>query len=152
YGEPAKQTRDEYFHQARLMRLDDLTSKESSESLSTRLWRRYGAGALPLLDEIRQDPRMAEVLIRGTEYIRCELHYAVQREMITKLEDFIRRRSKIALIAKKRDIVRAPGLMEACTILFGAEAQAKFDEYFTDLATRESDPAQSAPPVLHKSR
>lgn len=146
YGEPPDEFRDEYFHQARLMRLDDMTAKESSEPLSTRLWRRYAASALSLLDAIRQDPRMAEVLIHGTEYIRCELHYAEDREMITKLEDFLRRRSKIALIAKKAQIFEAPGLMEACRILFGVEAQAKFDEYFAELARRESL-TPSEPPI-----
>jgi glycerol-3-phosphate dehydrogenase len=138
YGEPPDEIRDEYFHQARLMRLDERTAKESSEPISTRLWRRYAASALSLLDDIRQDPSMAEVLIRGTEYIRCELHYAARREMITKLEDFLRRRSKIALIARKSQIERAPGLMEACRILFGPDAQMRFDEYFAELAERES--------------
>jgi glycerol-3-phosphate dehydrogenase len=138
YGEPPDEIRDEYFHQARLMRLDERTAKESSEPISTRLWRRYAASALTLLDDIRQDPSMAEVLIRGTEYIRCELHYAARREMVTKLEDFLRRRSKIALIARKAQIERAPGLMEACRILFGADAQLRFEEYFTELAQRES--------------
>lgn len=142
YGEPPDEIRDEYFHQARLMHLDDRTAKESSEPISTRLWRRYAASALSLLDDIRQEPRMAEVLIRGTEYIRCELHYAARREMVTTLEDFLRRRSKIALIAHKSQIERAPGLHEACDILFGAQARAKFDDYFRELARRES----SAPP------
>ena len=148
YGEPPDEIRDEYFHQARLMRLDAMTAPESSEPLSTRLWRRYAASALSLLDDIRQDPRMAEVLIKGTEYIRCELHHAAQREMITKLEDFLRRRSKIALIAKKREIERAPGLLDACTILFGDQAQSKFDEYFADRERRESlRPSTPSSPV-----
>lgn len=132
YGEPPDEIRDEYFHQARLLGLDAMTAKESTEPLSTRLWRRYRASALTLLEEIRQDPRMAEVLIHGTEYIRGELHHAARREMITKLEDFLRRRSKIALIARTADIKAAPGLMEACRILFGEEqAEAKFREYFS---------------------
>jgi glycerol-3-phosphate dehydrogenase len=132
YGEPDASVRDAFFHQAKLMGLDAMTAKESSEPLSTRLWRRYGSTALSLLDDIRQDPSMAQVLILGTEYIRCELHHAAQREMITKLEDFLRRRSKIALIARQEDIRRAPGLIEACEILFGDQAQAKFDEYFAE--------------------
>jgi glycerol-3-phosphate dehydrogenase len=148
YGEPPDEIRDEYFHQARLMRLDERTAKESSEPLSTRLWRRYAASALSLLDEIRQDPSMAEVLIRGTEYIRCELHYAARREMVARLEDFLRRRSKIALIARKSQIERAPGLMEACRILFGDDAQTRFDEYFSELARRESmDPPRGPEPA-----
>lgn len=130
YGEPPDEIRDEFFHEARLMGLDDLTSPESSEPLSTRLWRRYGESALRLLEDIRADPAMAEVLIAGTEYIRGELYHAARREMITKLEDFLRRRSKIALIARKENIERAPGLIEACRILFGDEANQKYVEYF----------------------
>ncbi|HVW30357.1 MAG TPA: FAD-dependent oxidoreductase [Polyangiaceae bacterium] len=130
YGEPPDEVRDEFFHEARLMGLDELTSPESSEPLSTRLWRRYGESALRLLEDIRADPAMAEVLIAGAEYIRGELYHAARREMITKLEDFLRRRSKIALIARKETIERAPGLIEACRILFGEEAEQKFVEYF----------------------
>ena len=130
YGEPPVEVRDEFFHQAKLMDLDSLTARESSEPLTKRLWRRYSAGALELLDEIRNDPAQAEVLIKGTEYIRCELHYAARREMVTKLEDFLRRRSKIALIERSEMIRNAPGIMEACKILFGDDAPARFDEYF----------------------
>jgi glycerol-3-phosphate dehydrogenase len=147
YGEPADEVRDQYMHQARLMQLDELTAKESSEPLSSRLWRRYGDNALSLLEDIRQDPAMADVLIHGTEYIRCELHYAARCEMVTKLEDFLRRRSKVALIARKEAIARAPGLMEACTILFGAQARAKYEEYFAELAYRESLTPLEEPPA-----
>jgi glycerol-3-phosphate dehydrogenase len=139
YGEPDESVRDAFFHQAKLMGLDALTAKESSEPLTSRLWRRYGGTALALLDDIRQDPDMAQVLISGTEYIRGELHHAAQREMITKLEDFLRRRSKIALIARQSDIRRAPGLIDACEILFGDQAQAKFDEYFAEEEPRAGD-------------
>jgi glycerol-3-phosphate dehydrogenase len=73
---------------------------------------------------------MAEVLIIGTEYIRAEIHHAARSEMVTRLADFLRRRSKIALIERTEVIARSPGLLEACQILFGAEAQARLDEYF----------------------
>jgi glycerol-3-phosphate dehydrogenase len=130
YGEPPDSIRDEFFHQAKLMGLDAMTAKDSSEQLTTRLWRRYGTSALALLDDIRQDPRMGQVLIAGTEYIRGELYHAAQREMVTKLEDFLRRRSKIALIARPEQIRNAPGITEACEILFGPQALQKLDEYF----------------------
>lgn len=131
YGEPPKQFRDEFFHQARMMHLDAMTHPDSSEPLSTRLWRRYGAKALRILEDIRQHPSMAEQLIVGTEYIRAELRLAAHSEMVTKLEDFLRRRSKIALVVRREVIRDAPGLLEACRILFGeAEAQARYDEYF----------------------
>ncbi len=132
YGEPHHSVREEYLHQARLMNLDSYTSPASSESLSTRLWRRYDQQALLLLAQIREDPRQAEVLIKGTEYIRCEIHLIRQQEMVTKLEDFLRRRSKIALVMRHEAIRQAEGLMEACEIFFGDQAQEKFAEYFRE--------------------
>ena len=144
YGEPSSAIRNEFFHQAKLMGLDDMTAPESSERLSTRLWRRYQASSLSLLEDIRQDPRMADVLIHGTEYIRCEITHAARCEMIVKLEDFLRRRSKIALVARHETVHQAPGLMEACRILFGDEAQARYDEYFADSTMADAKPARQA--------
>ncbi len=145
YGEPVGELRDEYFHQAKLMDVDALTHPNSSEKISKRLWRRYGGRALGLLEDIRRDPGMAEVLIEGTEYLRCELHHAAKHEMVTKLEDFLRRRSKIVLVARKHKIRTAPGLKEACEILFGAkEARKKFDEYFRETSEKGRAARKSA--------
>jgi glycerol-3-phosphate dehydrogenase len=55
------------------------------------------------------------------------------RAQLIKLEDLLRRRSKISLVVRQEerqeerqeDILRAPGLKEACEILFGDEADAK---------------------------
>jgi glycerol-3-phosphate dehydrogenase len=130
YGEPPDETRREFWHQARLMDLDGMTSPRSSEKLTPRLWRRYGAQAFGLLEDIRRDPRMAEVLIENAEYLRCEIELAARHEMIVKLEDFLRRRSKIALVVSRQTLVDAPGLREACELLFGDAAGARYDEYF----------------------
>jgi glycerol-3-phosphate dehydrogenase len=130
YGEPPPAVKEEYLHQAKRMNLDSHTSPEASEELTSRLWRRYDAEALSLLEAIREDPSQAKILIKGTEYLRCEIQQAKRREMIVKLEDFLRRRSKIALVVRQEDIKNAPGLREACEILFGDQAQAKYDEYF----------------------
>jgi glycerol-3-phosphate dehydrogenase len=147
YGEPPDEVRDEFFHQARLMDVDALTPKDSWEPISTRLWRRYGESALRLLEDIRADPTMAEVLIEGTEYLRGELYHAARREMITKLDDFLRRRSKIALIARTPTIREAPGLFEACRILFGDQAEAKFEEYFAVRPSTELIRSSLRPPA-----
>jgi glycerol-3-phosphate dehydrogenase len=129
YGEP-REAREAFLHQAKLMDLDALTSPRSSERLTTRLWRRYGREALSLLESIRRDPREAEVLIEGAEYLRCEIEQAARREMVTRLEDFLRRRSKISLVIRPDELRRAPGLREACVLLFGDEADARIEEYF----------------------
>lgn len=134
YGEPGQETRNHFMHYADLIGLDSLRAKESSERLSTRLWRRYGAAAFQLLEMIQADPKQAEVLIKGTEYLRCELQEAAQREMVTKLSDFLRRRSKIAQIEHRQTIRQSEGLLEACQILFGPEANDKLEEYFIETA------------------
>jgi glycerol-3-phosphate dehydrogenase len=130
YGEPPPDVRAEFFHQARLMHLDTMTSASASEPLSTRLWRRYGAHAFPMLEEIRSDPRRAELVIEGAEYVRAELEHAARREMVVELDDFLRRRSKIALVIREQAIREAPGLHEACSILFGDRADEKLAAYF----------------------
>lgn len=146
YGEPPDETRDEFFHQARLMDLDGMTSPQSTEKLSTRLWRRYGDEAIPMLEEIRADPRMAEVIIEGAEYLRVEIAYAARREMIVELEDFLRRRSKIALVISDAALREADGLREACAILFGDEADAKLARYFGARGERELPRAADVSP------
>src|SRR5438105_13617394 len=113
------------------MHVASMTFPNASENFSTRLGRRCGAEALGLLEAMRRDPRQAEVIIETSEYIRCELDEAARREMVVKLEDFLRRRSKIALVVRQEEIRAAPGLREACRILFGEDqVDAKIAEYF----------------------
>ena len=106
-----------------------MTDPSSSEMLTTRLWRRYGANALEILEDIREDPERGKLLIKNAEYLRGEIELAARREMITRLEDFLRRRSKISLVVRHEDLIDAPGLKEACKILFGDQAEDKLAEY-----------------------
>jgi glycerol-3-phosphate dehydrogenase len=130
YGEPARATRDEFYRQARLMRLDDLRSKVDTEPLTDRLWRRYGRRAFAMLDAIREDPTMAADIMGSADYLRVELRMAAFSEMVTKLEDFMRRRSKIELVVHDADIANSPGLREVAEILFGDDADRRLAEYF----------------------
>ena len=51
--------------------------------------------------------------------------------MVTKLEDFMRRRSKIELVVSDHDINNSPGLREVAEILFGHDqADHRLAEYF----------------------
>jgi alpha-glycerophosphate oxidase/glycerol-3-phosphate dehydrogenase len=58
--------------------------------------------------------------------------------MITKLEDFLRRRSKIEMVLRKQDIINTPGIVEACQILFGEHAEQKRKEYIDAVASSDS--------------
>ncbi|MFT4822234.1 MAG: glycerol-3-phosphate dehydrogenase [Halioglobus sp.] len=144
YGEPGETMRREFMLQAQLMDLDSLTDKSSSEPLSERFWRRYGESALGLLERIREDETQAELLIENAEYTRCEIELAARREMVVKLEDFMRRRSKIELVVRDTEIVSAPGLKEACEILFGPLAQMRYQEYIDALYSKGADAPQTA--------
>jgi glycerol-3-phosphate dehydrogenase len=129
YGEAGEESRQEFMLQARLMDLDKLTDPSSSEPLSQRFWRRYGETAFGLLERIREDESCARLLIENAEYTRCEIELAARREMIVTLEDFMRRRSKIEQVVRKEEIASAPGLREACDILFGDRSQQRLQEY-----------------------
>lgn len=133
YGEPAKPTRDEFYRQARLMKLDDLRHKPDVEPLSDRLWRRYGRRAFEMLDEIRSDPAVGQDIMENADYLRVELHVAAGTEMITKLEDFLRRRSKITQVVPEADVREAAGLREVAEILFGEKADTRLAEYFGEV-------------------
>ncbi|MEL6545735.1 MAG: glycerol-3-phosphate dehydrogenase C-terminal domain-containing protein, partial [Myxococcota bacterium] len=113
-----------------LMRLDDLREQTTFELLSTRLWRRYGLRAFTMLEAIRREPAMDDVLIQNAQYLRCELHHAALTEMVTRLEDFMRRRSKIELVVPREQLQGQDGVREACRILFGDQAEERYREYF----------------------
>ena len=134
YGEPGRETRQEFYRQARRMNLDDYRDKPDTEPLSDRLWRRYGRRAFAMLEAIREDPRMAEDVMDAADYLRVELYTTAQSEMVTKLEDFLRRRSKIELVVPKHEFEVSPGLREVAEILFGDDADRRLAEYFAEHA------------------
>lgn len=130
YGEPGRESRREFYRQARGMRLDDMRDKPGVEPLSDRLWRRYGRRAFEMLDDIREDPSMAEDIMGAADYLRVELRHTAANEMVTRLDDFLRRRSKISLVIADADIRTSPGLAEVAEILFGEKADEKLAEHF----------------------
>lgn len=139
YGEPDKKVKEKYLNLAKSINLNKIAPTSLSEPLSQRLWRRYGADAIEMLEKIKNDPKEAKLLIENTEYIRCEIEQAAQSEMVTKLEDFLRRRSKISLVVRREDYINSPGLKEACKILFGSEAEEKLKEYIKDSESKKKN-------------
>jgi glycerol-3-phosphate dehydrogenase len=130
YGEPDAEVRRDFFERAARAKVDELTSPRAAEPLSARLWRRWGADAFAILEAIEADRTKAELLVGGAEHVRAEVEHSARRERIVKLEDFLRRRSKIALVVRREDLRRDPGVREVCSLLFGDDASARFHEYF----------------------
>ncbi len=83
-----------------------------------------------MLEAIREDPQMAEDVMGSADYLRVELHAAARTEMVTRLEDFMRRRSKIDLVVHDDDIRDSAGLAEVAEILFGDDAERRLAEYY----------------------
>jgi hypothetical protein len=52
--------------------------------------------------------------------------------MIVKLDDFMRRRSKIDLVVPDDEIRNSAGLNEVAEILFGEQAERRLTEYFDE--------------------
>jgi glycerol-3-phosphate dehydrogenase len=139
YGEPDSASRAEFFRQANLMHLDEMRSKPDTEPLSVRLWRRYGRRAFDMLEHIRDDPAMATDVMESADYLRVELHNAADHEMIVKLDDFMRRRSKIDLVVADDEFVGSDGLAEISQLLFGDDGEQKLDEFYRERAAAVTD-------------
>jgi glycerol-3-phosphate dehydrogenase len=132
YGEPDAATRHAYFRQSTLMKLDDLRSGRDVEPLSDRLWRRYGTRAFEMLTRVSADPSMGQPIMANADYLRVELEVAADTEMITRLSDFMRRRSKISQVVYDEQMKDSPGLLEAAQILFGDAAEARIEQYWEE--------------------
>jgi glycerol-3-phosphate dehydrogenase len=145
YGEPDEQVRSTYFRQAHQLGIDQVLASDTGEMLSERLWRRYAEHALPMLDLIEHDPAMADTLIEGSGIRRCEIDYLVEHEMIVKLEDYLRRRSKLEQLVSLDQLRQSSGLLKACERLFGEDARARYEEYFASHDVTADSPASAAP-------
>ena len=149
FGEPVETIREAYFARARALQIDAFTPPHGSEPLSERLWRRYGARAPGMIEKIGADPSAAQCVIEDAEYVRVELEEAARSELVVRLEDFLRRRSKVSLVLRHSALAASPGVFAACQILFGPRAAEAWSEYFggrcpwVDLEP-EADPAPAA--------
>ncbi|MFT5659355.1 MAG: glycerol-3-phosphate dehydrogenase [Gammaproteobacteria bacterium] len=130
YGEPGPLIRDAYFERAKNLGLDKIRAQDTDEIISHRLWRRYGTHANAMLDAIEDNPSLSDPVIENAGIRYCEIEYIAQNELIVKLEDLLRRRSKIELLMSPDELKQSAGLYEVCEKLFGENAKSRFDEYF----------------------
>ncbi len=110
YGEPDNESFVEFTRHAEQSNLDDLTDPRAGELLSQRLWRRYGQYAMQIARTIEEDEVCARVLFPGSDYTAAEFLFALEKEMITKVEDLLRRRSDIAMVVPANEIEHSPEL------------------------------------------
>ncbi|MEM9531659.1 MAG: glycerol-3-phosphate dehydrogenase/oxidase [Pseudomonadota bacterium] len=129
YGEGNNDARDTFTRQAKAQSLDDHTAPHATEPLSERYWRRYGAGALRLLEVIAENPELAQTLTSELELTHAELAFVADREMVTRLDDFLRRRTRISLVHREGALRSSGALQLIAKALFGDAAGEAIAEY-----------------------
>ncbi|HEY5622049.1 MAG TPA: glycerol-3-phosphate dehydrogenase/oxidase [Pontiella sp.] len=121
YGEPSLYKRERFESECRRYGLSD--------PQVARIWRRYGRDAFQLLERFRRDASTTRPVIDSL--LCAELQHMAEHEMVMHLEDFLRRRTHLALTNHHATLHCDRGLTDAARILFGEKAEAEIDRYFS---------------------
>lgn len=129
FGEANKVKRDAFFQRAAALGLEDIVCRYSQEDVSERFWRRYGERAHKVLDEIENEPNTMVNILKGIDFFECELPLVAETEMVTHLDDFLRRRTNIALVRRYTELVNDPRLQSVCKTLFGDDWLQEYQRF-----------------------
>ncbi len=99
-----------------------------TENQIDRIWRRHGKTGFKALEMIKRDPGMLEKMLAGIT--RAELLLMREDEMVVHLDDFLRRRTHLALTEHRAALRCHPALPETARILFGKNAEKEIERYF----------------------
>lgn len=113
FGEPDAKAFGQFTKAAAEVGLDHAPEVEREASLATVLWRRHGKAANEVVRSIDRDPSMAKPIMAESDIIRGELALYAEREMIVTFDDFLRRRTKLAMLHRPEVLNAEPGLVEA---------------------------------------
>ncbi len=113
YGEAGEDARKRFFNAAAAVGLDRAPEVEREASVAAVLWRRHGEAAHAVVDAIKADPDLAEPVMAESDILVAEIELYAEREMIVRLEDFLRRRTKLAMLHRAETLADEPGLKEA---------------------------------------
>jgi glycerol-3-phosphate dehydrogenase len=112
YGEPTRAERSSFRRAAAALGLDGVPEVEREKTMADVLWRRHGRAARQVLDLVAEDPAGAEPVLAQSDLLRAELPLYAEREMVVELDDFLRRRTKLAMIHRADDLAADPGMAE----------------------------------------
>ena len=115
-GEPPADERERFLERAAGLGLGRPPEVERAPTLAHVLWRRHGRAAAEALDAIEADRSMAEPILPESDLLRAELPLFT-REMVVTADDFLRRRTKLAMIHRTETLAAADGLAEAWQVL-----------------------------------
>jgi glycerol-3-phosphate dehydrogenase len=139
YGEPSEAQWLAFEQRAQAMHLADVRAHDTGESLTTRLWRRYRRRAHVVLDEIARDPGSLEAVYPGTGLRWCEVAYVKQHEMVNRVQDLLRRRSKLLLLKPCDLFVGSEATRTLCEVLFGERAEARYQAFLNEMRPQDDE-------------
>ena len=112
YGEPSSKERRKFLKAAARVGLAVPPQIEREDTLAAVLWRRHGRAAEAIVAAVADDPSAAGPVLADSDIVRAELALYAEREMIVRLDDFLRRRTKLAIVHRPADLAADPGLDE----------------------------------------
>ena len=112
FGEPGAVEWEGFLSAATAVGLDRAPEVEVADTMAEVIWRRHGRASHQVITMIREDPAMGEPVLANSDLLRAELHVMAEREMIVRPDDFLRRRTKLALITRGDDLGADPGMAE----------------------------------------
>lgn len=140
YGEADPARRDAVLARARALGLD---AGDPAEPRAHRLWRRFGPEAMTLLERIEAEPSLAQELVADGEVLRVEAVHAREHELVARLDDFLRRRTRLSQVVTAEAL--EPVLPELSRLLFGDDADARLAAH-REPAELRHEPVAAEPP------
>lgn len=67
------------------------------EKTMNHIFESYGKGGLEIVESVKRDPSLGDNITSGQPNIKAELDYCLKYEMVTRLKDFLLRRSNLSL-------------------------------------------------------
>lgn len=106
-----------------------LCRKWSLEIDLERLWSAYGRGAIEILERCSRDRLQRVRLLPGSDLTRGELEWVREHELVVTLEDFLRRRTLLAMTFRAEELASMAGLQLVSQILFGSAGDAHYNRW-----------------------
>jgi len=110
YGEPSTEKRIAFYQRAAHVGLDRRPEIERASSMAEVLWRRHAMAAHEIVDAIEADSAQGKPIMDGTDVLQAEVALHLDREMVVKLDDFLRRRTKLAMLYRADELLTSPGI------------------------------------------
>ena len=114
FGEPPEAVRTRFHRSAARVGMD--------ESAAARLWRRHGRRALEVADVVGESPELGAPLSDRVECSAAEVMVMARHEHILTMDDFLRRRTMLAMLETAETLRRDPGVERAESLLFQSAA------------------------------